>query len=326
MAERPATSGTLWVALTCAAMALPGSVSGQASCSVNELAVQVLGSGGPFPGSARASSGYLVWRSGRALAMVDAGGGTFLRFGEAGARLDDLEVLAISHLHPDHVSDFPALMWLSGAVRDGPLRLVGPSAGGVFPDIATFSSRLFDPDSGAFPVLGGAVGDRSRRGAPLDITVVDVERPDASVVWSDDGARMAALGVPHSSLGLQDAATPSVAYRFDVDGHSIVFGSDQNGSNEEFIDFARDADVLVMHFAVSALNAGQIHAPPATVGRIAAEAGARRLVLSHIIDPPTGVANPDRFSGPRLQESLDIVASLYTGPIEVATDLACYPL
>ena len=36
--------------------------------------------------------------------MVDAGGGTFARFHEAGARVDDLELLALSHFHPDHSS------------------------------------------------------------------------------------------------------------------------------------------------------------------------------------------------------------------------------
>ena len=70
-----------------------------------------------FSGSERASTGYLVWRDGRAAVMVDVAGGTFLRFGEAGARLDDLSVLAISHLHPDHVTDLPGLLWLSDAAR-----------------------------------------------------------------------------------------------------------------------------------------------------------------------------------------------------------------
>ena len=91
--------------------------SAQSVCSSEPLAVQVLGSGGPNAGGTRASTGYLVWRGGRAVVMVDAGGGTFLRFGEAGARLQDLSLLAISHLHPDHVSDLPALLWLSELAR-----------------------------------------------------------------------------------------------------------------------------------------------------------------------------------------------------------------
>jgi ribonuclease BN (tRNA processing enzyme) len=97
----------------------------------------------------------LVWQNGKSVMMVDAGGGTFLRFGEAGARLQDLSLLALSHLHPDHVSDLPALLWLSELVRQQPLKVAGPSGGGAFPRFDAFISRLFDPSMGAFPILGG---------------------------------------------------------------------------------------------------------------------------------------------------------------------------
>lgn len=70
----------------------------QERCGGEKLAVQILGSGGPLPTTNRASTSYLVWRAGRAVVMVDVGGGTFLRFSEAGARLEDLSLLAISHL------------------------------------------------------------------------------------------------------------------------------------------------------------------------------------------------------------------------------------
>ena len=61
--------------------------------------------------------------------LVDMGGGAYLRFGQSGAKLSDLALIAISHLHPDHVSDLPALLWLSRQVRKEPLPIVGPSAG-----------------------------------------------------------------------------------------------------------------------------------------------------------------------------------------------------
>ena len=123
--------------LSCSALVLalaaaaPAAVAAQSACAGEPLAVQVLGSGGPTAGGTRASAGYLVWRAGRAVVMVDAGGGTFLRFGEAGARLDDLSLLAISHLHPDHVADLPALLWLSEMGRQRPLPIAGPSGGGA---------------------------------------------------------------------------------------------------------------------------------------------------------------------------------------------------
>ena len=50
-----------------------------ATCS-SQLAVQVLGSGGPDANDARASAGYILWIDGQARLLVDAGGGVFLRF------------------------------------------------------------------------------------------------------------------------------------------------------------------------------------------------------------------------------------------------------
>jgi ribonuclease BN (tRNA processing enzyme) len=87
------------------------------------------------------------------------GGGTYLRFAQSQAKLSDLALLAISHLHPDHVSDLPALLWLSVQMRKEPLPIVGPSAGtgvagptgnDVAPDFSTFLTRLFDEKNGSF--------------------------------------------------------------------------------------------------------------------------------------------------------------------------------
>ena len=59
------------------------------SCSKDAgVVLQVLGSGGPIADDGRASSSYLVWVDGVARALVDVGAGSFLRFGEAGARFE----------------------------------------------------------------------------------------------------------------------------------------------------------------------------------------------------------------------------------------------
>jgi len=63
-------------------------------------------------------------------------------------------------------------------------------------------------------------------------------------------------------------------------------GSDQNGSDERFTSFAAGADVLIMHFGLSARAPdplAQLHARPAAVGQVAQKAKAKRLVLSHFM-------------------------------------------
>ena len=282
--------------------------------------LQVLGSGGPFPAGPRASSGYLVWHQGRSVVMVDAGGGTFLRFAEAGARLADLSLLAISHLHPDHVADLTALLWQSDRLRQKPLKLAGPSGAGAFPPMDRYVRSLFDSAGGAYPILAGTLGQRGT-GVRLEVFTVDVSASAPTRVPADGDLEVTALGVPHGDV-------PSVAYRIRIGDRSVVLGSDQNGSNPRFVDFAAGANLLVLHLALSQGAPDPIslrHARPSIVGQVARAARARRLVLSHLIQavPPVEL---DWYSLSNLQQALAEVGRNYPGPVEVASDLQCFPI
>lgn len=321
MAINRRTIQLVWIAAAAATIMLPSYGSAQTTCSSSPLAVQVLGSGGPHPVGARASTSYLVWHRGKAVVMVDAGGGSFLRFGESGARLEDLSLLAISHVHPDHVSDLPALLWLSEVARQRPLRIAGPSGAGAYPGFEAFLARLFDSRSGAFPILGGTLR-QAGRGVPLEVIQVAGEVGRSSSVLSDSTIDVRALGVPHADV-------PSIAYRVKIANRTIVFGSDQNGSDARFTDFASGADLLVMHLSVSQRapdDIARIHARPATVGQIARQARAKRLVLSHFIQTPASVRTPEWFSGFDLDRAVAEVRTQYAGPVDAAVDLQCIPV
>jgi ribonuclease BN (tRNA processing enzyme) len=276
------------------------------SCTGNPVAVQILGSGGPRINPDRASSSYLLWIGPQARILVDIGGGAFLRFGQSQAKLSDLSLVAISHLHPDHVSDLPALLWLSHQVRKDPLPIVGPSGNEVAPSFPTFLSRLFDEKNGAFQVLGptlGATQGKTGGGVRLDVGVVDVTKAGPSTVFDRQGVAVTALGIPHGNL-------PTLAYRVQAREVSIVFSSDQTGTNPRFVEFAKGANVLVMHLAIAAGAMSPLHASPAVVGRVAQEAGVGRLIVSHIgqFDLDTAIAGLKKF---------------YTGPLTVGADLQC---
>jgi ribonuclease BN (tRNA processing enzyme) len=252
--------------------------------------------------------------------MIDVGGGTFLRFGETGARLADLSLLAISHLHPDHSSDLPAFLWQSDRVRQQPLKLAGPSGAGPFPSVADFVTRLFDSSNGAFPILSGTLR-QTGTGVPLDIITIDVTASAPTRVLAGGDLEVTAVGVRHGSV-------PSVAYRLRVGGRSIVFGSDQTADESRFTDFARDTDVLVMHLSLSQQapdDVAQRHGRPAAVGQAATNAKARRLVLSHLIRavPPVHVEWYSLFD---LGQAVADVKKTYSGPIDVASDLQCIPI
>jgi len=257
------------------------------SCDASPVVVQILGSGGPRINPSRASSSYLLWLDGHARILVDMGGGAQHRFGESLAKLEDLWMVGISHLHPDHVSDLPAFLWLSHEVRKEPLMIFGPSGNDAAPDFSTFLSRLFDEKNGAFPVLGSSLGgsyggggirpDIGRAvagGVRLDVGVIDVTKADPSTVFQREQTTVTARGIPHGNM-------PTLAYRVQSGNVSVVFSSDQNGTDPKFVDFAKGANVLIMHLAVAPGAQNPLHATPAVVGRIAQEAGVGQLIVSH---------------------------------------------
>jgi ribonuclease BN (tRNA processing enzyme) len=287
---------------------IPSYASAQ-SCGADPVAVQILGSGGPAINRERASASYLLWVGGQAKILVDAGGGAFLRFGQSQAKLSDLAMVAISHLHPDHVSDLPALLWLSHQARKEPLPIIGPSGNDVAPSFPTFLGRLFDEKNGAFQVLGpvlGATLGNTGGGVRLDVGVVDVTKTEPSSVFDGQGITVTALGIPHGSL-------PTLAYRVKTRDLSIVFSSDQTGTNPRFTEFAKGANVLIMHLTIAAGATSPLHASPAVVGRVAQDAGVGRLIVSHIgqFDLDTAIAELKKF---------------YTGPLTVGADLQCTPV
>ncbi|MSP38202.1 MAG: MBL fold metallo-hydrolase [Deltaproteobacteria bacterium] len=271
------------------------------SCAGSPVAVQILGSGGPAINRERASTSYLLWIGAQARVLVDIGGGAFLRFGQSQAKLSDLSLVAISHLHPDHVSDLSAILWTSQNIRKDTLPIVGPSGNDDVPAFPTFLSRLFDQKIGAFQVLGGTLGGTGG-GVRLDVGVVDVTKAEPSTVFNQQGVTVTALGIPHGLI-------PTLAYRVQTRDVSIVFSSDQVGTNPRFIEFARGANVLIMHLNTVA-NDNPIHASPAVVGRIARDAGVGRLIVSHIgqFDLDAAIAELKKF---------------YTGPLTVGADLQC---
>jgi ribonuclease BN (tRNA processing enzyme) len=234
------------------------------------------------------------------------GGGAFFRFGQTQAKLSDLSLVAISHLHPDHVSDLPALLWLSHQARKDPLPIVGPSGNDVAPSFPTFLSRLFDEKNGAFQVLGptlGATQSETGGGVRLDVSVVDVTKAEPSTMFDRQGVTVTALAIPHGNI-------PTLAYRVKTRDLSIVFSSGQNGTNPRFVEFARGANVLVMHLAIAAGATNPLHASPAVVGRVAQDVGVGRLIVSHI----------GQFD---LDAAIAELKKSYTGALTVGADLQC---
>lgn len=275
------------------------------------VALQILGSGGPVPDDARASAGYLVWVDGQARVLVDAGGGTFDRFGQSGAELGTLDAIALSHFHTDHSAELPT--FVKGMFfmprREEPIVLSGPAGEGFFPGLEEFAEGMFG-ERGLYRYLGWSL-QRGRDSADLELAEVPL---DAEVhrVLDVEGVRVDAVSVKHGPV-------PALAYRVEAAGQTLVFSGDQNGDNPQFVKFADDADVLVMHHAIPEKAdpvASFLHIRPSEIADVAVQSKARRLVLSHHMDR----------SLRQLDDAKSSIAQQYEGPVIVGEDLMCIVL
>lgn len=310
---RRAYSALLFVSLSVCTVSVHAQSSG--NCPTSEgVTLQILGSGGPIADDGRASASYIVWVDGKSRLLIDAGGGSFLRFGEAGARFTDLDFVGLSHFHTDHSADFPALLKsgiFSGRTRS--LGLAGPTGGGPFPGLGKYLEALLNPEFGAYGYLSGYL-DGTGGLAQFDPVEVDVSSKETSLVFENkpDGISVEAIGVPHGIV-------PALGFKVRVGDLAIVFASDQNGSDSQFVEFSAGADILVMHMVIpqgATDSATQLHALPSVIGEIAATAEVQTLLLSH-------------FMARSLQNFDDNLAAVrrgYDGQIVVADDLKCLNL
>jgi ribonuclease BN (tRNA processing enzyme) len=274
--------------------------------------VQVLGSGGPESQDKRASTSYLVWDHGRARVIVDAGGGSALRFGESGAQMSQLDVFLFSHFHVDHTSDFPALVFSSWFEdRKRPLPVFGPSGNSFMPSTTEFVHDFFSDPHGAYRYLSELVEPGGEGSYQLQPNNVPANSTPALVLRSGD-MTLFAVSVVHGAF-------PALAWRVEIGGKRIVFSGDTNGEGEGLTQLASNADLLVAHNAVPEGATGverRLHMPPSVIGTIAANAHVKQLILSHRMLRTLGKEGETEAG----------IRRRYTGPLKFANDLDCFPV
>jgi ribonuclease BN (tRNA processing enzyme) len=165
---------------------------------------------------------------------------------------------------------------------------------------------MLDADDGAYAYLSSFLDGTNA--TPM-LTPREVEGSEPAVVYTSEDLSVAAMHVPHGIV-------PAVAFRVVIDDQTVVFASDQNGDDPAFIDFAKDADILLMHMVVPDGASGiarRLHAPPGVIGDLAAAIDPGKLVLSHFM----------ARSLRDLEQNVGLVQARYKGEIVVAEDLAC---
>jgi len=276
----------------------------------HNVALQVLGSGGPEMGDKRASSGYVIWIDGKSKILIDFGGGASLRFEEVNAKVKDLEVILLTHLHVDHTADIPALLKSAFFTRaSGNLYIYGPEENNFMPSTEDFVERLFEDDKGAWQYLGDHLDGSAR----LQLKAHDVDDSHkVKIIYKQGDISIEAVSVHHGPI-------PAVAYRVNVGNKSVTFSGDMNGDYHTLELLAKGTNILVAHNAVPQGATGvaaQLHMTPKIIGQIAKTAQPKRVILSHRMLRTLG----------KEKETRREINKYYQGSVKFANDKSYYKI
>ncbi len=245
------------------------------------MRLTTIGTGTAAPHPSRVQSGALI-EAGEVRALLDCGSGVLSRMAQFGLDWQGVTHVVLTHFHADHTADLAGLLtaWRWGQLppRSAPVTLVGP------PGTRDFFARV----AAAFePALASYVPGFS-------IIELPARQPLAL-----DGATVECCEVPHSA--------GSVAWRFDADGARLTCSGD-TGPSDDFADWARRSDLLLLECSLPASFGATMHLSPEACGAIAARAEPAALWLTHFYPPV---------------ESTDIeglVGARWTGPVVRAHD------
>ncbi|HEY4219132.1 MAG TPA: MBL fold metallo-hydrolase [Gemmatimonadaceae bacterium] len=271
--------------------------------------VILLGTGMPRPDPDASGPSTAVVVGSRVF-LFDAGAGVMRRIAAAKLPINGVTALFFTHLHSDHTLGYPDVIfttWVMG--RKTPMQTYGPRGLKSMTDhiIAAWS---IDED-----VRTNGLEHETPNGY-----AVNVHEIRAGVVYDSGGVRITAFPVLHGTID-------AFGYRIDTPTRSVVISGDTRPS-PALLAASRNVDVLV-HEVYSAAKLQpekrpggddwptymhQFHTSDVELGKLAANAKPKLLLLTHILR--TGATDAELIKGVR--------AGGFNGRVEVGRDLGRY--
>ena len=207
------------------------------------MKLHVLGVSGPFPESNGATSGYLL-EAGNTLLQLDLGSGVLARL-TALMPPESLSALLLSHWHFDHAADLTVLLYRLEAMGST-LRIFAPA------DESSALRRIV-ASAACFDLTEVAPGDSFSVGS-CSVRVGEARHP-----------------------------VPAVGYRIESEGRVFGYTGDTN-TLPSLAGFYRGSSLLLADALFPEENwaEGKPHLSAALAARLAVDAGAERLLLTHL--------------------------------------------
>lgn len=265
--------------------------------SARELVV--LGTNSQVPTRYRNHNGYLLLWDGMGI-LFDPGEGTQRQMLLAGVRAHQVHRICVTHFHGDHCLGLPGILQrISLDEVPHEVTVHYPASGQRYFDRLRYASIYVE--KGHITGKGHSEAGVILREAPLTLTTARLDhRTDAfgyrlaeDDFWTCDPAKLAAAGVRGPAI-----RTLLMEGKTTVDGRTVTIAevaTPRPGQVFTFlmdtrpckaaVDLSMNADMLVCESTYLTTEAAEAdergHMTAADAGRLAAEAGARLLVLTH---------------------------------------------
>jgi ribonuclease BN (tRNA processing enzyme) len=320
-------AGALFVTAAVAAGHVTGQTSETSASVETGTTLITLGTrGGPMPTKDRAQSSNLLVVNGT-LYVIDAGDGVTRRIVQAGYDFRKIGKIFITHAHDDHTAGLATLLTSEWEYqRAEPIDIYGSGVEALV--------------KGAIDYLTPNAEIRWAEGKKRPMAeIFHAHEVVPGVVYHD--ANITVTAVENTHFHFQPGTPPygkykSYSYRFEARGRIIFFTGD-TGPSDAVVEQARDSDLYVTEVfspddAVEFFKSNGAwqaktlaeregflrhikgeHVTPKDVGEMAAKAGVKAVVMTHVgpsVDP-----NDD------YQRYIDEAKKYYSGPITIAKDL-----
>jgi ribonuclease BN (tRNA processing enzyme) len=281
--------------------------------------------GGPLPRADRAQSSNLLIVNGT-LYLIDAGGGVTGRIVQSGSNFRKVSKIFITHAHSDHTAGLATLLVSQWEQQAEPADIYGSGVEALV--------------KGAIDYLTPNADIRWSEGKKRPMTDMFHGHDVApGVVYQDANVKVTAVENTHFHFKPGDPAYgkyKSYSYRFETPD-KVVFFTGDTGPSDAVVELAKGADLYVTEttspedvvelYKTSGIwqsktpeeqqgflrHMHEEHVTPDDIGRMAAKAEVKAVVMSHL--GPSVNANDD------YQRYIDEAKKYYSGPITLAKDL-----
>jgi len=233
-----------------------------------------------------------------------------LRAAAAGSGAGAFRSLFITHLHSDHITDLSDIVstrWIT-SFRPTPLTVVGPPGTA---DVVHAVEAMLEAD----------IGYRLAHHADLDWRpVTEVTEVTGGDFFEFDATTVRTAPTDHAPV------RPTVGFRFDEGGHSVVIAGDTVAC-EGLDSLCKRADVLVHTVVrrdlIESIGLSRLtdvldyHSSVQDAARTAARNGVKTLVLTHLVPAPAPGTE---------DEWADLARTEFDGEVIVANDLTSLDL